>query len=67
MKCFRHDFETNDVEQWDWHCYSTGHKLEIQAKYDDNGKWYKFEKPYPRHHMRDELMKSNSLHIEFDP
>lgn len=47
MKCYLHNFETDDIEKWDKHCYYNGHTNIVW----ENGE--KIVEPYPRHFMRD--------------
>ena len=66
MKCYIHNFQTFDVEEWDRHCYYTGHTNIVYQKSPD-GNIEKVEEPYARHHMRDAIARGEIALTMFDP
>ena len=31
FECFKHDFKTNNVQEWDEHCYENEHTLTVKC------------------------------------
>ena len=47
--CYRHDFETDSVKEWDEHCYEEDHTLDIVQQCPECKEWnVNHEFPYPQ-------------------
>ena len=54
FKCFIHDnFSTDNVKEWDDHCFTTGHTLTVVQQCPDCGKELKEDNhPYPEDYVK---------------
>lgn len=51
FNCYRHDFHTINVQQWDEHCNTSGHKLTVSQICEDCGKTIEEVIPYPARYV----------------
>lgn len=62
MRCKLHNFQTDDIEAWDRHCYYMGHLNRTYQIVD--GKEEYVDEPYPRHHLRDAKERGDEIICE---
>lgn len=51
FNCYRHDFHTSNVQQWDEHCNTTGHTLTVEQLCADCSEPIKKVIPYPKRYV----------------
>lgn len=57
--CYRHDFESDDVKEWDQHCFEEGHTIDATQQCKQCGEWNEIkEYPYPERFV--ELSHANT-------